>query len=84
MAERIAVVRRIPVESTQDLTRPGIEQQLVRVEAQALLRTKWALRAQAIDQTFSGLRQEAMEQTVLRAMQREPAQLALAAAVEHT
>ena len=78
-------VRTSPIEAARrchDLARPGVEQQLVRVEAQAALRPPGAVGAQPVDQPRRRARQVAVPDVVRARGQGQAAQLAVAGFVE--
>ena len=82
VTQLVAVVLRQPLVLAYDLARTGVEQQLVRVEAVALLRRVGAMGPQAVDQPRPGAGQKAMPQAVVRAMQRIAAQFTHAVGIE--
>lgn len=83
VALHIAMVHIVPVMAPDDLARPGIQQQLVRVVAMAFLGPIESMRAIAIDQPGAQIRQQAVPDAVLVRMQLITAQLARALAIEH-
>jgi hypothetical protein len=78
----IAMLLGQPFEVADDLARAGVEQQLVRIEAQSCLRRIPSVRAQAIDQTGPGARQTTVEDTVGRPVQGVATQLVRTGGVE--
>ncbi len=82
VAEFVAVVLGRPGKSADDLARPGVEQQLVGVEAVAVLGLVWAVRAQAIDEAGADAFDKTVEDAVGGAVQRVLLQLSGAARVE--
>ena len=67
--EHVAVVLGPPLEAADDLARPGVEQQLGRVEAVALARLVRPVGAQPVNQARPGAGQEAVEHAVGVAVQ---------------
>ncbi len=82
VADDMAEMLGPPAEMPDDLARPGVEQQLVRVVAVAALGLPRPVRAQAVDQPGAEAGQEAVVDAVVRAMQRVAAQLAHALGIE--
>ena len=78
----VAVVLRPPDVGADDLARPRVQQQLVRVEAVALLGCIGTMRTQAVDQARPGAREEAVEDAVVRAVQGQPLQFGVAIGAE--
>ncbi len=83
VAEFVAVVLGAPGEAADDLARIRVEQQLVRIEAMAVLGLIRPMRAQAVDQAGADAFEETVEDAVVRAVQRVALQFARAAGVEH-
>ncbi len=82
VAQLVAMVLGLPAEVADDLPRMRVQQQLVRIEAMALLRRIGPVGAQAIDEAGADVGQEAVKDAIVRAVQGIARDLALASGVE--
>ena len=71
-----------PLEAADDFARPRVEQQLVRIEAMAMVGPPWTLCPQSVDQSRSGPGQVAVPDVAGVAGQRDPLQFMFAPRVE--
>ena len=83
VAQLVAMVLGTPAEVADDLARPRVEQQFVRVEAVAMARLMRPMDAQSVDQARPYAVQESVEHAVARAVQPQACELARAGGVEH-